>query len=128
MKQAYGALHRQGLAHSIEVYDNGMLVGGLYGVALGAVFYGESMFSLKSNASKMALIYLARFLDRHGFALIDCQVASDHLFTLGAEEITRSQFQTILQRSTAGDENQPCQQAWQQAANKVISLDGHIHD
>lgn len=128
MKSAYCALHNKGLAHSIEVYDGQRLVGGLYGVALGGIFYGESMFSIESNASKMALTLLARFLAQRHFALIDCQVASSHLFTLGAEEITRSQFEDILRTNVTPTAHERCQLTWQQAANKAISLNGHLLD
>lgn len=128
MKQAYCKLHERGFAHSIEVYDKHELVGGLYGVALGRVFYGESMFSLERNASKMALLYLARFLARQGFALIDCQVASEHLFSLGAQEVTRAQFETILQQCTTPAYVRQTQASWQDAANKVVSGDGYILD
>lgn len=125
MKQAYASLHELGIAHSIEVYDEHRLIGGLYGVALGGVFYGESMFSRESNASKVALLYLARFLDQEGFALIDCQVASSHLFTLGAEEISRSKFEAILRQHVTPIEIQKHEHTWQKAKNKVISNDGH---
>lgn len=127
MKQAYIELHQRGLAHSIEIYDNReQLLGGLYGVAYGDVFFGESMFSRASNASKMALITLARYLQHRGFAIIDCQVASEHLFSLGAKEIERADFEAIL-RTRATFEAQQLQQAgWQNAYNKAVSNDGHI--
>jgi len=92
MHQAYNHLHRDGFAHSIEVFQGDELVGGLYGLALGDVFFGESMFSLVSNASKIALNALCNHLKNKGFTIIDCQVASDHLFSMGAEEIERSEF------------------------------------
>ena len=92
MHSAYLALHLQGYAHSIEVWQHGELVGGLYGVALGKVFFGESMFSLRANASKVALVALCHWLQRKQFELIDCQVASDHLFSMGATEISRDDF------------------------------------
>ena len=92
MQTAYSSLHDKGYAHSVEVWAGNDLVGGLYGVALGKVFFGESMFSKEDNTSKLALVYLIRQISRWGFELIDCQVSSDHLFTLGAIEISRSEF------------------------------------
>ena len=89
MVQAYIQLHHQGHAHSIEVYENDHLAGGLYGVAIGKVFFGESMFSCASNASKVALVYL---LKNTGYQLIDCQVENPHLKSLGAFNIERSAF------------------------------------
>jgi leucyl/phenylalanyl-tRNA--protein transferase len=96
MSQAYQALHRRGVAHSIELWRQGELVGGLYGVAIGQIFFGESMFSGVTNASKLALYYLSRFLWRKGFPLIDCQVESAHLGGLGASSIPREQFRRLL--------------------------------
>lgn len=96
---AYTALHHAGYAHSVEVWQHDKLVGGLYGVALGRVFFGESMFSLLSNTSKYAFIHLVRTLQQAEFALIDCQVASNHLHSLGAENISGEQFQQILQQN-----------------------------
>lgn len=95
---AYGALHNQGLAHSVEIWREGKLVGGLYGVALGRMFYGESMFSLVRDASKIALAHLVRLLRREQFGLIDCQMKTAHLASLGAREIPRADFSTRLQR------------------------------
>ena len=89
MVQAYIQLHHQGHAHSIEVYENDHLAGGLYGVAIGKVFFGESMFSCASNASKVALVYLLKNTD---YQLIDCQVENPHLKSLGAFNIERSAF------------------------------------
>ena len=98
MRNAYCRLHRLGYAHSIETWQQGMLVGGLYGVAVGRVFYGESMFSLVSNASKVALAALVAQLQRWDFALIDCQVRTPHLLSLGAVEIPRDTFTQLLDR------------------------------
>lgn len=92
----YTALHRQGFAHSVEVWQENQLVGGLYGIALGKVFFGESMFSRADNASKFGFAHLVRQLCQWDFQLIDCQVANDHLFSLGAVEIPREEFQKIL--------------------------------
>ena len=92
MRAAYQRLHELGLAHSYETWDGGRLVGGLYGVELGRVFFGESMFSLERDASKVALAALVRAMHEHNGRLIDCQVASAHLETLGARSIPRRQF------------------------------------
>jgi leucyl/phenylalanyl-tRNA--protein transferase len=92
MLEAYGQLHALGHAHSVEVYAGETLVGGLYGVAVGRMFYGESMFSRASNASKVALLALAWRLREWGWPLIDAQVSSDHLQTLGAQELPRRAF------------------------------------
>ncbi|BAL24119.1 leucyl/phenylalanyl-tRNA--protein transferase [Azoarcus sp. KH32C] len=92
MQRAYVTMHELGYAHSVESWDGDQLVGGLYGVALGGVFYGESMFSRRSDASKVALAHLARYLDLLGFAVIDCQMTTSHLLSLGAREIARSEF------------------------------------
>lgn len=92
MIEAYVRLHELGYAHSIETWRGPELVGGLYGVALGGIFFGESMFHRAPDASKVALVYLVRQLARWGFHLIDCQVASAHLASLGAENIRRSEF------------------------------------
>jgi leucyl/phenylalanyl-tRNA---protein transferase len=92
MRAAYQRLHELGLAHSYETWDGDRLVGGLYGVELGQVFFGESMFSLERDASKVALAALVRAVHEHNGRLIDCQVASAHLETLGARSIPRRQF------------------------------------
>jgi leucyl/phenylalanyl-tRNA---protein transferase len=93
MKAAYTQLHELGVAHSAEAYNNkGELVGGLYGLAIGSCFFGESMFSLESNASKAAFITLVKWLKEKKFTMIDCQVASEHLASLGAQEISRKEF------------------------------------
>ncbi|MBT8124908.1 MAG: leucyl/phenylalanyl-tRNA--protein transferase, partial [Gammaproteobacteria bacterium] len=90
-------------AHSFEVWYKGQLVGGLYGVAIKEVFFGESMFSRISNASKIAFVYMVKYLQRWRYKLIDCQVYSDHLRSLGAEEIERSRFETIINRCASGE-------------------------
>jgi len=92
MAEAYGTLHRAGFAHSVETWLDGKLVGGLYGVALGRAFFGESMFARVSDASKVALVALARQLQHWGFGVIDCQMNTAHLASLGAREIPRSEF------------------------------------
>jgi leucyl/phenylalanyl-tRNA--protein transferase len=96
MKGAYLKLHQMGIAKSMEVWENDELVGGLYGIDLGKVFCGESMFSKRSNASKFAFINLAQELEQKEYKLIDCQVYTAHLESLGAEEIPRQQFIKIL--------------------------------
>ncbi len=96
MKDAYLELHKMGLAVSVEVWEGEELVGGLYGVDLGHVFCGESMFSKVSNASKFALITLARELEEKNYSLIDCQLHTSHLESLGAEEISRQEYLGIL--------------------------------
>ena len=93
---AYTALHHCGIAHSVEVWQGDKLVGGLYGIALGKIFFGESMFSRADNASKVGFAHLVHQLQQWNFQLIDCQVANDHLFSLGAVEITREEFQQLL--------------------------------
>ena len=93
MQQAYIRLHELGYAHSVEVWQGEQLVGGLYGVQINNVFCGESMFSLVSNASKTALIWLCQ---KGGYTLIDCQLPNDHLMSLGAEMISRDAYQEIL--------------------------------
>lgn len=97
MQQAYLELHRRGVAHSVEVWDRQQLIGGLYGVALGKVFFGESMFSRRSNASKTGFVLLVRQLQEWGFELIDCQMPTDHLESLGAQQIPRTTFIQTLQ-------------------------------
>ena len=96
IKLAYITLHQQGYAHSVECWHEGKLVGGLYGVAIGKVFFGESMFSRRTDASKVALVHLTQQLLKKEFRLIDCQVHSSHLQTLGAKPIKRDFFIQIL--------------------------------
>ena len=98
MIQAYSALHEMGYAHSVEAYNNkNELVGGLYGLAIGKIFFGESMFHLESNASKAGFINLTYFLQKEGFQLIDAQQDTDHLRSLGAELIPRSKFLRMVE-------------------------------
>lgn len=96
MIAGYCRLHEMGHAHSVESWCDGELVGGLYGLALGRVFFGESMFSRRSDASKVAFVELVKRLRQWDYVLIDCQVASDHLDSLGAEPITRRRFVATL--------------------------------
>lgn len=92
----YEKLHKMGVAHSVEVWSKGNLVGGLYGLSLGKMFFGESMFSIEPNSSKLAFITLAKFLGKQGYKIIDCQVHNSHLESLGAMEIDRDEFIRIL--------------------------------
>ncbi|MBY0498102.1 MAG: leucyl/phenylalanyl-tRNA--protein transferase [Nitrosomonas sp.] len=96
MIAAYTALHEMGLAHCVETWIDGELAGGLYGVALGKVFFGESMFSRVQDASKIALVHLVKQLQFWQFGLIDCQVKTHHLASLGAQEISRAEFSQKL--------------------------------
>lgn len=92
MQQAYIRLHQLGHAHSVEAWHDDQLVGGLYGVAIGRVFFGESMFARANDASKVAFAHLCRQLQRWNYTLIDCQVSTDHLIRLGAHSIPRCEF------------------------------------
>lgn len=96
MEKAYINLHKKGIAKSVEVWDKEKLVGGLYGIDLGTVFCGESMFSSVSNTSKLAFIYLVQKLEKENYKLIDCQVYNNHLASLGAKEIPREDFLKVL--------------------------------
>ena len=106
MVKAYTELYDSGIAHSVEVWSSGKLVGGLYGVSQGKIFFGESMFSEVDNASKIALLYLTVHLDEWGYKLIDCQIDSDHLQSLGASKISRSEFLDILEKFINKGENE----------------------
>ena len=99
MQEAYCALHQRGIAHSVEVWHEGALVGGLYGIAMGQLFFGESMFSLRDNASKTGFIWLVKQLQLWHYQLIDCQVPSEHLRSLGAQDMPRAQFLEILEQA-----------------------------
>ena len=114
MQQAYLRLYQAGFAHSVECWQNAELVGGLYGVACGQIFFGESMFSRVTDASKVAFVYLVRQLQRWHFALIDCQIQSAHLDSLGARNIPRSEFCYLL-KNYAHAKNKPA--PWQMDAN-----------
>jgi leucyl/phenylalanyl-tRNA--protein transferase len=96
LKKAYNLLHKEGHAFSVEVWKDFELVGGLYGIDLGDIFCGESMFSKENNASKIGFIHLIKELNKNGYKLIDCQVPSAHLKSLGAEEISRKEFLNYL--------------------------------
>jgi leucyl/phenylalanyl-tRNA---protein transferase len=99
--QAYTLLHQKGYAHSAETWLDGELVGGLYGIRMGNVFFGESMFSRVSNASKFAFIHYIKQLQNEGVVLVDCQIHTKHLESLGAEMISREQFIELLNRNIA---------------------------
>ncbi|BBL70256.1 leucyl/phenylalanyl-tRNA--protein transferase [Methylogaea oryzae] len=111
MQSAYNELHRLGLAHSAEAWEDGRLVGGLYGVAIGRVFFGESMFHRVSNASKAAFLYLMGRLRDWNYALVDCQAHTPHLESLGAESIPRSRFAWLLESHC---DELPAPDAWQE--------------
>jgi len=98
MIAAYCELHRRGYAHSVETWIDGELAGGLYGMALGRMFYGESMFSRRTDASKIALAHLSAQLEKWDFGIIDCQMKTSHLASLGAREIPRDEFITRLRQ------------------------------
>lgn len=110
MKQAYLQLHRMGFAHSVEAWQDRQLVGGLYGIGIGRVFFGESMFHRKTDASKVVFAHLVGQLTLWDYQLIDCQVSSGHLFSLGAEEIPRQVFAGLLDRLCPSP---PAPLAWQ---------------
>lgn len=99
MMEAYARLHKSGYAHSVESWHNGKLVGGLYGIVLGKLFFGESMFSRMSNASKVAFVTLVERLKELDFKLIDCQVTTEHLISLGAREVPRKRFLEMLREA-----------------------------
>ncbi len=103
MIDAYIALHQAGHAHSIEIWLEGELVGGLYGVAIGQIFFGESMFSRRTDTSKAALVVLVEIAADHPFQLIDCQIHTAHLASLGAREICRKQFEQALQSALSSE-------------------------
>ena len=117
MIEAYCIMHERGYAHSVESWQEGQLAGGLYGVALGNAFFGESMFSRHTDASKVAFVHLVRQLDIWGYALVDCQMSTQHLFSLGAEEIRRHDFMVQLEQAL----KQPDRRGhWRFDANLVI--------
>ena len=110
MHTAYLQLHEMGIAHSVEAWLDDELVGGLYGLGLGQAFFGESMFSRASNASKVAFVHLTKQLQAWQFTLIDCQVSSEHLDSLGARDIERTEFIQLLQQAIQQpDKNQKWQ-------------------
>ena len=100
MKKSFLSLHHLGIAHSVEIFENNILVGGLYGLEIGQVFCGESMFHKVSNASKVALFYLVKYLKENNFSFIDAQMPTDHLKSMGAIEINKLQFLNLLKKAT----------------------------
>jgi len=108
MEMAYTRLHELGIAHSVEVWSDDELIGGIYGLALGRVFFGESMFSQQADASKIALVALSKQLDLWGFTLLDCQISNPHLLSMGAVEISRAEFNQHLQGTTEPDLWESC--------------------
>ena len=109
MMQAYNQLHRIGTAHSAEAWLNDELVGGLYGVAIGKVFFGESMFHTQTDASKVVFVELVKQLGKWGYELIDCQVHSEHLVSLGAYEVSR---ETFIEELSQYRHSSPNPEAW----------------
>lgn len=99
MIETYTLLYHWGYGHSIEVWHEGNLAGGLYGLSLGGAFFGESMFSRKPDASKVALVFLAQYAMKHGIELIDCQLPTEHLSSMGAVNISRSKYMELLEKA-----------------------------
>ncbi|BAT60884.1 leucyl/phenylalanyl-tRNA--protein transferase [Variibacter gotjawalensis] len=102
IRKLYGALYERGDCHTVEVYDGDALVGGLYGVSLGAAFFGESMFHRATDASKIALVHLVARLRAGGFKLLDTQFVTDHLTTLSASEVSKRQYHKMLEAAVTG--------------------------
>ena len=119
MQEAYCALHRIGYAHSVETWHNGELVGGLYGLAIGKAFFGESMFSRVADASKTALVGLATSLAADGYRFIDCQVVSEHLTSLGAEAAPRDRFASELNEAV-GFPDKAARWHWAMPAQELL--------
>ena len=119
MQDAYCALHRMGYAHSVETWHNGELVGGLYGLAIGKAFFGESMFSRVADASKTALVGLATSLAAEGYRFIDCQVVSEHLTSLGAEATPRDRFASELHEAV-GFPDKAARWHWAMPAQELL--------
>ena len=101
MQAAYSELHRLGHAHSVEAWHEGQLAGGIYGLAIGSVFFGESMFTRQTDAGKIALIALCKQLERWSFGMLDCQVSNPHLISMGADEISSLEFEQLLAEGIA---------------------------
>ena len=118
MQEAYCQLHRLGHAHSVETWIEGVLAGGLYGIAIGRAFYGESMFADRRDASKIALAHLCAYLKQRGFGIIDCQMETRHLASLGARPIARRDFSARLDELCVSGDGPGC---WPTAA-----IDGHF--
>ncbi|MDR6759003.1 leucyl/phenylalanyl-tRNA--protein transferase [Mycoplana sp. BE70] len=101
IRSLYATLHQMGHAHSVEAWEDGQLVGGLYGVSLGAAFFGESMFSRRSDASKICLVYLVDRLKQRGFRLLDTQFTTEHLKTFGAIDVPKADYEGMLAKALA---------------------------
>jgi leucyl/phenylalanyl-tRNA---protein transferase len=112
--ELYAALHRMGHAHSLECWQDGVLVGGLYGVRLGAAFFGESMFSRVRDASKVALVHLVALLRAAGMTLLDTQFQTAHLSTFGTREVDRATYRTLLTAALRLDRQFPPEPSWRQ--------------
>ena len=125
MVMAYETLHRRGIAHSVEVWQDGELAGGLYGVAVGGAFFGESMFSRATDASKVALVHLCECLTRWGFGLIDCQMRTEHLIRLGAVEIPRDELVHRLDRLCRQPVPETSGRHWDDGLEHLPPLDGN---
>lgn len=119
MRSAYLRLHRLGHAHAVETWEGPELVGGLYGIAQGGVFFGESMFSYASDASKVALVKLVQVIERRGIRLIDCQVTTRHLASLGSELMPRADFVRAVRNLARGSD---CNDPWQEAPGRTSEL------
>ncbi len=125
IQTAYKHIHELGFAHSVETRNaEGTLIGGLYGIALGGIFFGESMFSLETNASKIAIFALSQWLAAHNFALIDCQVENPHLLSLGGQNMGREQFNQIIKEHGAA-KNLSYQSIWEQNKGATIFSSSH---
>ena len=120
---AYTKLFDLGIAHSFEVYEKEKLVGGLYGVSIGKMFFGESMFSEKSNTSKLAFIFLSEFLKEKDFSLIDCQVPNPHLLSMGCKEMERKNFLDINKTGTQFD---TIFGSWTQIGDDFLSMNNNL--
>ncbi len=123
MLSAYTSLHHAGHAHSVEVWQNNQLIGGLYGVAIGKMFFGESMFSKVTDSSKIALVALSMQLKAWGFTLIDTQIETSHLNSLGAQTITRTQFETHIELQM---QSPFPPQKWQLSIDWVQAMNTHV--
>lgn len=121
IKQAYGTLHRLGFAHSVEVWNDGRIAGGLYGVAIGGAFFGESMVHRVTDASKVALVHLIERMKERGMTLLDVQFMTDHLNRLGAIEISRDDYENRLAEAIALD----CSFAEPPVADEAVESDEH---
>ncbi|NQZ56983.1 MAG: leucyl/phenylalanyl-tRNA--protein transferase [Lentisphaeraceae bacterium] len=115
---SYQELHNMGLAHSFEIHFEGELVGGLYGIALGSAFFGESMFHKKTDASKIAFYHLINFLRHHNFDLLDCQINNSHLERMGGFDVSRNEYISRLEKSL---KSKTLQQSWTEAAEEYLN-------